>query len=453
MALHKRTEIKTILKDIRAGNHRQVYLCFGERYLCHEAADHIEQELVEKQGGTAHTIDGSTEDLAKTLARTRSFSLLPGIQVYRVNDTRILLSREVGSNIWEKAVKAHQENKERSAIRHLANLLALGGISTEEAAVFSSISPDQWQKLFGFSYPENDLSWADRLMSEAGPSTTPSASDTTEKFIAALEQGLPPNNILLLTAENVDKRKKLFTQLKKSGEIIDCSVADGSSQKAVREQKDIIREMALKTLAAFEKSIEPKALDLLFERVGFHPVAIVMEMEKLALFVDTRSTITTDDLDLMVARTREDAIFELTEAIGKRDRKSSLITLSNLLHDNIHSLAILASLRNYLRKMLVFRSMQLSSTPAWVEGMNASQFQNHYLPALKETGEWPDLLKAHPYALFMSFSKAADFSTAALKRSLELLLKAEFRLKGAPIPATIVLEELLISVTSLLERR
>ena len=449
MALSKRTDIEPLLDDIRAGNHKQVYLFFGERYLCQQAVSSIEQELVKSAGATIHSVDGSSEDNSKIVSRALSYSLLPGIQVIRVTDSRLFLSRTVGAEIWDKGLKAQQNGKSKAAVRHLVSLLSLGSVRAEGDRVFSEIAPDQWQKLFGFSRPDEDLSWADRLIFERSPAAFSPADDAAEKLIGAIEKGFPAGNILVVTAENVDKRKKIFSIIKKQGEIIDCSIAEGSSRAALNEQSGVVREMALQALAELGKTIEPKALEALFERIGFHPVAVVMEVEKLALFIDERERITIADLDLLVGRTREDAIFELTEPFGKKDIAGTVIVLHHLLEDGIHELAIIASLRNYLRRMLIFRSLQLYGSPRYDPRMNANDFQNRYLPALQNSGEWPNLLKGHPYALFMSFSKAAEFSVSALKRSLSLLLDAEFRLKSSPLPMHIVLEEMLISLIRL----
>jgi DNA polymerase-3 subunit delta len=78
--------------------------------------------------------------------------------------------------------------------------------------------------------------------------------------------------------------------------------------------------------------------------------------------------------------------------------------------------------------------------------MPARDFQNTYLPALKAEGEWAELLQGHPYALFMSFAKAAEYSCAGLKRWLSLLLAADFRLKGSSLSSRLVLEELLLTL-------
>jgi DNA polymerase-3 subunit delta len=223
-------------------------------------------------------------------------------------------------------------------------------------------------------------------------------------------------------------------------------VATGSGSAAQTEQREILREMMDKTLAEFQKKIEPQAVEMFFERVGFHPVAVVVETEKLVHAIGDRPLITRQDLDEMVSRNREDALYELTDALGKRQADRTLITLSHLLDQGIHELAILSTLRNYIRKLLIFRSLQARPFPAWRSGINARDFQNSYLPALKAEGEWSELLQGHPYALFMSFAKAGEYSCAGLKRWLAMLLEAEFRLKGSGLPPRLLLEELLVAM-------
>lgn len=448
MGLHKRNNIGTLLDNIDRGERKQVYLCFGERYLCRQVVEQLEQHLQGTQPGSVHGLDGASEDSAKLLARLLSFTLLPGLQIYRVIDTNLFHSKEVGEKIWEKACNAYQNGKSPAAARHLKNLLQLGSIRIDSRTIFSDLAPDQWSKQFGFSYPAQDLSWADRLISVSEQPAT-QAKDPIEKLMGAIKDGLPPNNILILTAEHVDKRKKLFTHIKKYGDIIDCSVAEGSSRAAVQQQKDVIREMALEALKKMDKTIDSQALDLLFERVGFHPVGAVLEVEKLALYIDDRPRITVADINQMVSRTREDAVFELTEAFGNNNISTALIVLDHLLSDGVHGLAIVASLRNYLRRMLIFNSLQKRTTPSWSPSMSSNEFQNSYLPALKETGLWPELLKGHPYALYMGFRKASQFRKNNLKSSLSMLLDAEFKLKGSPVPLRIVLEELLITLVKI----
>jgi DNA polymerase-3 subunit delta len=244
----------------------------------------------------------------------------------------------------------------------------------------------------------------------------------------------------------VDKRQRLFAYIKKKGTVVDCSVASGANAAAQNEQKAVLKEMMRKTLDEFGKKIDPRAVDIFFERVGFHPVAVVTETEKLVHYVGDRPVISCDDLEQMVARNREDVLYELIDAFSKRQAGRTLIILSRLLEQEFHSLAILATMRNFLKRQLIYRSLQLRPSPVWRNGMNAREFQNHYLPDLKVQGEWSELLQGHPYALFMSFSKASEYSCSGLKRWLAMLLDAEFRLKGSPLPPQLVLEELFLAM-------
>ena len=447
MALIKRTQLQNMVQKGTVEMDSQVYLLFGDRYLCKEAADLLQGALLQKKTGAVHTIDGELEDFSQTLARLVSFSLLPGLQIYRVSDSRIFHSKNVLSAVWNKAVQACKTGKLKAAERHLHALLQAADIKNEGTAPVSEISPGQWKNRFGFDKPGDSLDWADKLLAESTIAANAlSPTNLVDKSIETFEKGFPDNNILILTSEAVDKRQKIFTYLKKNCTVIDCSVAAGAGSAAQKEQKEILRELMLKTVKSFNKRIEPRAIEMFFGRVGFHPVAVVVETEKLALYVGDRDKITCNDLQEMVSHSREDALFELTDAFSKRQTARTLTILSRLQEQGIHGLAIIATMRNFIKKILVFRFLQMQPSPAWRKGMNAKEFQNSYLPQLKESGEWDELLKGHPYGLFMSFSIATGHTINGMKQWMELLLEAEFRLKGSPVPPQLVLEELFLTM-------
>lgn len=450
MALIKRTELPAFLKELRQSEdtgRKQIYLFFGERFLCREAADSLQKALLaaDSTKGTVNSVDGDNEDAAKTLGQLLNFSILPGTQIFRITDSRLFHSKNVGSAIWSRIEQAKSGGKEISCRRQLHSFIALGGLDDDEW--LAELSAPQWNAAFGFAKPAGDLSWADELLASVGASKKKGgASDLASRYMDAFKKGIPPDNILILSAESVDKRKQFFKFIKENGVAVDCSVDTGASAAAQKGQKEVLREMVLKALSGLQKKIQPRALDVLFERVGFHPVAVVMEAEKLALYVGDRDTITVEDLEEMVGRTREDALFELTDAFGKRQGARTLVLLHRLQDNGMHALQILATVRNYLRKLLIFRSLQMQPEPIYRTDLSAGQFQKEYLPALKKREEWADMLKGHPYALFMSFSKAQEFSCAVLKDWLGLLLQAEFRLKGSPLAADLVLEELFLTM-------
>ena len=77
-----------------------------------------------------------------------------------------------------------------------------------------------------------NLAWADNLLTESGEAAKINKVDLVDRYIEAFDKGLPAGNILLLTAETVDKRQRLFTYIKKKGTIVDCSVAAGANAAA-----------------------------------------------------------------------------------------------------------------------------------------------------------------------------------------------------------------------------
>jgi DNA polymerase III subunit delta len=446
MAELKRLELQSRLQKGSFSFTSQVYLLFGERFLCKETADLLQDTLLKQQAGAVHNIDGDGEDPSQTLARLMSYSLLPGRQLYRVANSRIFHSKTVASEIWAKAVQSFQADRSGPALRHLQAMAQAVDLSIDGPAPLSEIPQQEWKKIFTFDKPEGDLAWADTLLSQSGEISKVNKTDLVDRYIEAFDKGLPGGNILVLTAETVDKRQRLFTYIKKNGTVVDCSVASGANAAALNEQKAVLKEMMEKTLGEFGARIEPRAVEMFFERVGFHPVAVVTETEKLAHFVGNRLLITCSDLETMVARTREDALYELTDAFSKRQVGRTLNILSRLLDKGFHSLAILATMRNFLNKQLIYRSLQMRPEPVWRSDMNAKEFQNHYLPDLKAQGEWSEMLQGHPYALYMSFTKASGYSCKGLKRWLAMLLDAEFRLKGSPLPSHLVLEELFLAM-------
>jgi DNA polymerase-3 subunit delta len=439
MGLIKRTDTPALDK--------QIYLFFGDRDLCREAADVLQKRLLseERENGTINSIDGDNEDSARTLGQLLNFSIFPGKQIFRVTDTRLFHSRNVGPAIWERVERAKSDGKETSCRRQLLALAALGGIEAGE--LLADLTGEQWKSAFGFVKPAGDLSWVDEFLATATPSKKQAGgAGVAARYIDAFTKGVAPQNVLILSAESVDQRTRFFKFIKKEGVVVDCAVDTGASAAAQKGQKEVLQKMVMKTLAGFEKKIQPRALQQLFERVGFHPVAVSMEAEKLALYIGDRDTITVEDLELMVGRTREDALFELTDAFGKRQGARTLVLLHRLQENGMHGLQILATMRNYLRKLLIFKTLQMQPVPMYHGGMNANQFQREYLPALKKREEWTELLKGHPYAVFMSFSKAHEFSCSVLKDWLVLLLRAEFRMKGSPLAADLVLEELFLTL-------
>ncbi len=447
MPVFKRNQLATCYQQSRQQPF-QAYLIFGHRFLCQECCQRLETLLLEKQAGSVHAIDGSREDPLTTIARLQSYSLLPGRQIFRVTDTRLLLSRRNSDVLWRGIVRAWQQGHHQRARRSLDNLLAFLDLQTEDLGPDpGALDAEKWRQLFGFPKPEDDLSWLPLLLQQDPGSGKPQngqGRDPEAMLQETLEHRMPACNFLILLTEAVDKRKRLFKYLKKKQGVIDLSVATGATSQAKKSQEAVLRELVENTLQQFGKQLTPDVFPLLFERVGFHPSAVVMETEKLALGTGERQRITREDLNTLVGRTRQEALFELTGALGKKDLSTCLLICGRLQEHGIHPLAVIATLRNYTRSLLLYRA--LGDRCGFRSSMSAAQFQHQCLEKLQQETTWSKELHGHPYALYMQFKTAVAFTLNQLCGWLSLILAAEMRLKGSGTPAALILEHLLINM-------
>ena len=312
----------------------------------------------------------------------------------------------------------------------------------------ATLPAPEWQQYFGFARPDGDLRWTHDYLDASGNSGSSSgqATDPEERLTAALKAGLPASNFLMLLAEEVDKRKKLFKLLKEEQTVIDLSVETGAGTKAQKEQRAVLLHLLQQTLAEDNKTMAPALVDLLCERVGFHPIALVMELRKVMAYIGERRQITRDDLDLLVGRTRQEALFELTTALSQRDLPHMLTIADRLQENGIHPLAIVSTLRNYARGLLLCRALLEQPATGFHPAISSADFQQTCLPRLKEKELWKKEMGGHPYALYMQFKAAASLTFPLLTAWLQHLLQAELRLKGSPVAAATILQHLLISM-------
>ncbi len=448
MSILKRSELSGLFTTIDKGEKSPVYLVVGERFLCQQAAGELVEHLLPDQRQRASCLtqlDGDQEEPGQTLNQLRTFSLFGGRRVIKVTDSRLLFSKVVGKTLWERAMQGQENNDTTAAGRCLRQFLELEGLSGAELL---ELSASAWQGQLGFARPSGDLGWIPDLAGSVpvGGVSKGGGGDVAELYMAALREGLPGGNILILTAEAADKRKKLYKCIAEVGVVLDLTVDGSSGRAAEKVRTEVLEGLVKKTMAELGKTIEPKALAVLLERVGFHPVAATLESEKLALFAGERQAITVADINEVVGRTREEAIFELNEAVANQDLGAALLIAGRLREGGTHPLAIIAALRNHLRKLLVIRSLQELDNPTYSVGFSPQSFESAYLDRLKKsrTTPLPKDLPSHPYALYMLFKKAEKFSLRRLTGALSELLETEYRLKSSGLPEKLLLDELLL---------
>ncbi len=104
--------------------------------------------------------------------------------------------------------------------------------------------------------------------------------------------------------------------------------------------------------SAYGKTVDPAAISLLKERIGQDDAgALANEMEKLALFSGKKDRITLTDVEAVVGRTVNYDVFRLADTINRKDLKSALEVLDNLMVKNIRAHEVLGLLGWQIRKV------------------------------------------------------------------------------------------------------
>lgn len=143
-----------------------------------------------------------------------------------------------------------------------------------------------------------------------------------ERLAGYLEQG-PPPSALILVASALDRRRKLYTAIKKVGAIQEFP------RLAMRQLPAWIQDRVRRE----GRKIDPDAVEALIALVGPSLRQLSLEMEKLFAFTDGRERITRADVEVAVSRSSESTIFMLVDAIGERRASQALRALSDILKE------------------------------------------------------------------------------------------------------------------------
>ncbi|MEI6712336.1 MAG: DNA polymerase III subunit delta [Verrucomicrobiota bacterium] len=186
-----------------------------------------------------------------------------------------------------------------------------------------------------------------------GDSVTGRASavqEALESLLAVLNGGLGDGIRFLISASEVDKRRTFYKTLSKLGKVevhdkLDTSKS-GWEEAAMELARDLSEPLGL--------TFTPEALELVAIRTGGDRRTLLSEVEKLSLYVSPeRSTVTEEDVSLMVPMTGATIIFELGNALAARNTHRSLQLFEQLITQEespigILLVAIIPTFRNLL---------------------------------------------------------------------------------------------------------
>lgn len=160
-----------------------------------------------------------------------------------------------------------------------------------------------------------------------------------EKLEPSLAAAKLPVTLILLTS-SLAASTKLFKRIEKIGVLLDIP-----EEKSWNKEKTA-QEWLLSLSKQNGKSFAPQACMALIKRVGTDSSTLFQEHEKLLCYVGDRKEITVQDVQAICTAANIDTIWQLGEAIFRRDPANALRISKGLLEDELPFVSLLRQLRS-----------------------------------------------------------------------------------------------------------
>jgi len=170
-------------------------------------------------------------------------------------------------------------------------------------------------------------------------------SAAVQEALADVVKAEIPTTVLLITAVNVDRRRKLFKAIKKHGLAVEC--------KPLWERE--LRSWVNAEARRLGKRINGDAVHLLCDMVGNDLGKMHNELQKLAHYVGERPDIRLADAEEAVADLKLSTVFDLTEALGAGRLKEALLALAKLDEAGTQPVRTLWFVTRHFRSLLAAR--------------------------------------------------------------------------------------------------
>ena len=139
--------------------------------------------------------------------------------------------------------------------------------------------------------------------------------------IEKLLDELPDTTVLVFVEDAVDKRNKLYKKVAKTGTVLEFTSPD---------EKTLL--VWIKSLFRQENiDIEDEAVRRLLSSVGNDMNTLANEAEKIKCYCIEKGRVSVSDVDKLSASQIEDKIFDMMDALARRDKKTTIDLYNDLL--------------------------------------------------------------------------------------------------------------------------
>lgn len=201
---------------------------------------------------------------------------------------------------------------------------------------------------------------------------------------------------------------KNFEFLKKDFVLVDAN----------RMDKELVKKLITAYLARISKKIDADAMDELIESCNGYLTRIMNELNKLVCFDLDSENITKESVDKLVNKDIEFSVFELTEALSKKDGDKAIRLLKLMEKDQ----GVFALISNQFRRLFYASISDLTNA------------------------ELAGLLGVKEFAIVKARQLAKGFSKAQLKKICSLLEEMDYAVKSGAMLQTNALYLLVFNI-------
>src|SRR6476659_9382715 len=225
-----------------------------------------------------------------------------------------------------------------------------------------------------------------------------------------------PETCMVFVAEKADQRLKFFTAFKKHGVLIKLDPL------YERQLPDFVRGEA----KARGVTLAPDAITMIVDEIGAELGQLADAVERLAIYVGERKQVGAEDVEQVVATTRQRSVFDLANAVGAGDRAQALRVLSSMLGARESGVRIVAMLARHLRQL-------------WIT--------SELLERTRDKFEIAQALGIPPFFADDIIRQARTLDAARAKRMHAAVFAADKNLKSSRLDDARLLEGLILELT------
>ncbi len=239
--------------------------------------------------------------------------------------------------------------------------------------------------------------------------------DSEQNALLDFLKNVSTRGMLILFAENLDHRKRFYKTLREMHCVAEFPKLKGPALE--RWAEAFMHRQGCR--------ISSEAIRKIVELAGSDLQSLVTELEKLVLYAGKEQSISDNAIEDLLRASRQQSIFELIDAIARRDRNGALQSLANLLEMGEEPLRIVAMIARHCRQVLIAKDCLLQGKDVREIGIA--------------------LQIGHPFILdkFMRQVRASDSS--AVRQIYIHVAEIDRRIKSSSADERMMLENLICS--------